>query len=456
MTIINKPDFNIFASEAKSGEVTTFPNLLRGWGVTIDQTAGKPPMEWFNALQKRTDEWLTYLSQRGLPEWQNTLDYPKDAVVQFGGKFYVAKKNTKNAQPDRSQNDWAVMLGSAASRDVGTGKGNVMEVGAFGIGGGGFEFNYTNNADLMAALRAKGSCIFRNTKDGTAMSSWAPGLFAHAGDANCMITINPFTGNVIAAGFTDGNKDSPKVNTLYGTANKPTAADVGAYSKEEMDELLHGRLLNVQKFTESGTYTPTPGTRYVIVEAVGGGGGGGGCSSTNGNTAAISGGGASGSYIRAEIDITKVGGSIGVSIGAGGSGGVAGKSGGAGGDTRFGVLATATGGLGGTSSTSASSTAFVAVGGAPGSTPTGGNLISSQGSRGGSGIFFNSSTGAVGGDGASSPLGGGGVGSGSSGTTGTNGSGFGAGGGGNARQPSSAANNGYSGSPGILIICEYS
>jgi len=236
MTIINKPDFNIFASEAKSGEVTTFPNLLRGWGVTIDQTAGKPPMEWFNALQKRTDEWLTYLSQRGLPEWQNTLDYPKDAVVQFGGKFYVAKKNTKNAQPDRSQNDWAVMLGSAASRDVGTGKGNVMEVGAFGIGGGGFEFNYTNNADLMAALRAKGSCIFRNTKDGTAMSSWAPGLFAHAGDANCMITINPFTGNVIAAGFTDGNKDSPKVNTLYGTANKPTAADVGAYSKEDTDK----------------------------------------------------------------------------------------------------------------------------------------------------------------------------------------------------------------------------
>lgn len=134
MPIIKKPDYNIFASEAKTGEIVDFPNLLRGWGVTLDQTAGKPPMEWFNALQKRTDEWLTYLSQRGLPEWQNTLDYPKDAVVQFGGKFYVAKKNTKNAQPDRSQNDWAVMLGSAASRDVGTAKGQVMEVGTAGLG----------------------------------------------------------------------------------------------------------------------------------------------------------------------------------------------------------------------------------------------------------------------------------------------------------------------------------
>lgn len=39
-----------------------------------------------------------------------------------------------------------------------------MEVGAFGLGGGGFEFNYANNADLMVALRAKGSCFSATTK----------------------------------------------------------------------------------------------------------------------------------------------------------------------------------------------------------------------------------------------------------------------------------------------------
>lgn len=109
MPIIKKPDYTIFASEAKNGELTAFPNLLRGWGVTIDQTAGKPPMEWFNALQKRTDEWLTYLSQRGISEWDNTLDYPQNAVVQSGGNFYVSITENKSKSPDKSQSDWKPM-----------------------------------------------------------------------------------------------------------------------------------------------------------------------------------------------------------------------------------------------------------------------------------------------------------------------------------------------------------
>lgn len=109
MPIIKKPDYTIFASEAKNGELSAFPDLLRGWGVTIDQTAGKPPMEWFNTLQKRTDEWLTYLSQRGISEWDNMLDYPKNAVVQSGGKFYVSITENKSKSPDKSQSDWKPM-----------------------------------------------------------------------------------------------------------------------------------------------------------------------------------------------------------------------------------------------------------------------------------------------------------------------------------------------------------
>lgn len=109
MPIIKKPDYTIFASEAKNGELSAFPDLLRGWGVTIDQTAGKPPMEWFNTLQKRTDEWLTYLSQRGISEWDNMLDYPKNAVVQSGGNFYVSITENKSKSPDKSQSDWKPM-----------------------------------------------------------------------------------------------------------------------------------------------------------------------------------------------------------------------------------------------------------------------------------------------------------------------------------------------------------
>ncbi len=149
------------------------------------------------------------------------------------GRFIVLNPTTNvgavmtvnSHAPDAAGN---VKLGTAADADIGTGSGNVMAVGAFGLGGGGFEFNYANNADLMAALRAKGSCFFRNNRDGTGLSSWSPSVYCRAGDANGVLSINPFTGIVAAMGFTDANTTAPKVNTLYGTTNKPTAADTNA------------------------------------------------------------------------------------------------------------------------------------------------------------------------------------------------------------------------------------
>ncbi len=219
---------------------------------------------------------------------------------------------------------------------------------------------------------------------------------------------------------------------------------------------LTGSLISIKRFVSTGIYTPTIGTAYVVVEMVGGGGGGGGCAATTVDNASISGGGGSGSYTRSRYEISSVGTSVAITIGNAGSGGVGDSNGGNGGDSSFGSFITAPGGAGGTTSVNSSSSAFISVGGAPGVTPTGGNLISTRGSRGGVGMFLNTSTGAIGGDGAPSLLGGGGVGSGSSGSTGSAGSGYGAGGGGNARQPSSGAVNGYPGSPGVVIVYEYS
>ncbi len=78
-------------------------------GITIDRTAGKPPMEWFNSVGKRVDEWLMYLSQHGLAEWDSTVDYPQYAAVQYVGKFYVAIKENREQQPDHSQSTWKLM-----------------------------------------------------------------------------------------------------------------------------------------------------------------------------------------------------------------------------------------------------------------------------------------------------------------------------------------------------------
>lgn len=115
MALVNKPDESIFASSAKQGEVDNFPDLLRGWGVTFDQTQGIPPMEWFNFLFKRLDEKHAYLMQRGLPEWSATQDYTKGSCVQFEGVSYRALKNSKNNSPNESDSQYWVRWGFALS-----------------------------------------------------------------------------------------------------------------------------------------------------------------------------------------------------------------------------------------------------------------------------------------------------------------------------------------------------
>lgn len=107
MAIYNNPDENVFASSAKQGEVSNFPDIGRGWGISFDQTGGIPPMEWFNFLFKRNDERFGYLFQRGLSEWSRTQEYPVGALVQYKNLTYKAKRANTNKNPDQADSlDW--------------------------------------------------------------------------------------------------------------------------------------------------------------------------------------------------------------------------------------------------------------------------------------------------------------------------------------------------------------
>lgn len=107
MAIHNKPDESVFASSARQGEVSNFPDIGRGWGVSFDQTGGIPPMEWFNFLFKRTDEKFGYLFQRGLSEWSATQEYPIGALVQYKNLTYKAKRENTNKNPEQANSlDW--------------------------------------------------------------------------------------------------------------------------------------------------------------------------------------------------------------------------------------------------------------------------------------------------------------------------------------------------------------
>lgn len=173
-----------------------------------------------------------------------------------------------------------------------------------------------------------------------------------------------------------------------------------------------GGLINVQTFTSSGTYTPTPGTTSIIVEAVGGGGGSG---STLTGTRSVSAGGAPGAYGKARYTTVTT---TSVTVGAGGNGGAAVNTPGGGGSaTSFGALLSCPGGPG--SAAGYQSTNSIMIGTAvSASAPVGTNIFVSMYGIAGSNNLANDGTTAFAGAATPTPLGSAGAGAAGQGSNG--------------------------------------
>lgn len=213
-----------------------------------------------------------------------------------------------------------------------------------------------------------------------------------------------------------------------------------------------GGLINVQYFSASGVYTPTPGTTSVIVEAVGGGGSGGGCAATGSNQSSAGGGGAAGSYGRARITSGFAG--VTVTVGLGASATSPGAAGADGQASSFGNLLIAPGGWGGTAGVATSSPAAT-WGTNGGLSPTGANLGGGGGGAGGIGLALSPSS-SVGGRGGDSVVAGASAGSINGGAGGGNPSSNAAGGGGGASNIANmAARAGGPANGGVVVVWEY-
>lgn len=137
----------------------------------------------------------------------------------------------------------------------------------------------------------------------------------------------------LLSGFTSGKASSAQMNKAL-RQSTVMAAMLGKFivdysGKSALDDgdlatleaafadSVKGRLLNVKVFTSSGTYTPTAGTKSIVVECQGGGGGGGGAVITGAASALSAGsGGAAGSYAKGRF--MNIGSSYPVIVGAGG------------------------------------------------------------------------------------------------------------------------------------------
>ncbi|MCF8599486.1 tail fiber domain-containing protein [Klebsiella sp. 2019SCSN059] len=170
-------------------------------------------------------------------------------------------------------------LRTAAVRDVGESSGNVMEVGAFGIGGVGKSIvDITSDVDLMTRLKAIGGTTFRaNVKTVDGKPVWTgPGFFSHgsgfysrAGDTMSALNIDYATGNVRVFAINDSNLNAGKVNhnMLYGTANKPSKDDVGLGNLTNDAQVRKAGDTMTGDLTAPNFHASGPGTASVYVNA---------------------------------------------------------------------------------------------------------------------------------------------------------------------------------------------
>lgn len=167
-------------------------------------------------------------------------------------------------------------LGTAAVRNVGEGTGNLLENGAYGLGGnGGKSINdIVSNADMLTRLKAYGGTFWRGvTKSGVSVQnglySHGSGIFMNAGDTMSAINIDYASARVrvYAANNTALAAGNVNYNELYGTANKPTKADVGLGNLTNDTQVKKAGDTMTGDLTVPNLHASGPGTASVYVNA---------------------------------------------------------------------------------------------------------------------------------------------------------------------------------------------
>ncbi len=167
-------------------------------------------------------------STKDFRDWDEILHTGNSYTAEKVDSLYLAKERNLSDLSDKDKSRESLGLKSAALRDVGKERGQLMEVGAFGLGGSGALLNEATNSALMIAAKANGSGFLRNSAAGMSIPQYGAGFFSRAADTNTLIVSDYTSGKTVVLVANDTRIATPTVNVLYGTANKPTAADVGA------------------------------------------------------------------------------------------------------------------------------------------------------------------------------------------------------------------------------------
>lgn len=239
----NVPEYYVVKNDAATDSEASFdfyakvPRYGNGLYVTVLNTAGYNGQDSGKVIIYETNQDTGATTPSGSILVSMKQIFDSLAKPDFGdttGTLPVNRGGTGATSAGAARNNLG--LGTAAVRNVGEGDGNVLENGAYGLGGNGGKSieNITSNADMLTRLKAYGGTFWRGvTKSGVSVQnglySHGSGIFMNAGDTMSAINIDYASAKVrvYAANNTSLAAGNVNYNELYGTANKPSKADVG-------------------------------------------------------------------------------------------------------------------------------------------------------------------------------------------------------------------------------------
>jgi len=98
-----KQDMKLLWAELGDYVAPTNEKITQGWLVEV------PPRQYWNWLENRQDKQLAYLTQKGVAEWDSTLEYIiNKSYVQHNGVVYKCVRTNTGVTPGTSTLDWVV------------------------------------------------------------------------------------------------------------------------------------------------------------------------------------------------------------------------------------------------------------------------------------------------------------------------------------------------------------
>jgi hypothetical protein len=131
----------VFGGTAQADDLTSqiTDAFRRGWGIV--GPSENPSLEDFNAAFYTLSQLISYQHQMGVPEWDDQQEYYVGSTCSYGGEIYVSLSDDNiGNKPPASQ--WTLSitakngasklgLGTAASRNIGSGANQVPDMGYF-------------------------------------------------------------------------------------------------------------------------------------------------------------------------------------------------------------------------------------------------------------------------------------------------------------------------------------